>query len=96
MKPMLDMLNHNSRVKTSARVNGASRFLHGFVSVDNVEKNIESFRVRMMQKSPVGLVVDSTGSLDNIFNQMSLTDLRVKSYRRSVSAQVAVRECVAG
>jgi hypothetical protein len=31
---MLDMLNHDSRVKTSARVHGASRFLHGFGSLE--------------------------------------------------------------
>jgi hypothetical protein len=135
MTPMLDMFNHDPRVKTSARVDGAERFLlevdsesifsaeakeqpdwkdqlfgmfgggagdtpsytpgsevyvsygdfdnletlcnYGFVAVDNVAKNIESFRVRMVRKAPVGLIVDSTGSMDNIFNQMSLTDLRV-------------------
>ena len=135
MTPLLDMFNHDSRVKTSARVDGASRFLlevdsdsalqgfeeeakeqgwqdqlmglfgagsndggyqpgrevyvsygnfdnmetmcnYGFVAEDNA-CNMESFRVRMLGKAPVGLVVDSTGSLDNIFNAMSLTDLRV-------------------
>ena len=131
MTPMLDMFNHNSRVKTSARVDGASRFLlevdsdsifassekeqdwkdqlfggffgggdsaykpgkevfvsygdfdnmetlcnYGFVAEDNVS-NIESFRVRMMGKAPIGLVVDQNCSLDNVYNQFSLTDLRV-------------------
>lgn len=30
-----------------------------------------------MGKAPVGLVIDSVGSIDNIYNAMSLTDLRV-------------------
>lgn len=142
MTPMLDMFNHNSRVKTSARVDGGDRFWldvdsdsillggqnsdsagksaepdwkdqlmgmfggvlgsnepiykpgtqvfvsygdfdnmetlcnYGFVDPDNVA-NSETFRVRLMGKAPAFLVVDPKGSVDNIINQMSLTDLRV-------------------
>jgi hypothetical protein len=130
MTPLLDMFNHDPSVKTSARVDGASRFLlevdsdsifanikqepdwkdqlfgmfgggessyqpgrevsvsygdfdnletlcdYGFVSSDNAA-NVETFRVRVMGKGSQCLVVDPKGSIDNIFNQLSLTDLRV-------------------
>lgn len=132
--PMLDMFNHKSGVKTSARVDGANRFLlevekksalassdekddggdwtkqlmgmfgggaekaytkgtevfvsygnfdnmetlcnYGFVEEDNAS-NVETFRVRIMGKAPAFLVVDPDGSIDNMINQLSLTDLRV-------------------
>jgi hypothetical protein len=130
MTPVLDMLNHDASVKTSARVDGAERLLlevnkesvfktkepstdwkdqvfglfgggqsdyqpgaelfvsygafdnletlcnYGFVSV-NSPTNIESIRVRAMGKASQSLVVDSKGTIDNIYNQISLTDLRV-------------------
>lgn len=138
LTPVLDMFNHNSRVKTSARVDGADRFLlevdsksillggsstttdesdwtdklfgmlgggkssgeatykagtevfvsygdfdnletlcnYGFVDEDNIS-NVETFRVRIMGKAPAYLVVDPNGSIDNMFNQLSLADLRV-------------------
>ncbi|CAJ1950490.1 unnamed protein product [Cylindrotheca closterium] len=142
MTPVLDMLNHDARVKTSARVDGADRLLleatsdtiyltgqdgkeedsgndwksqlfggffaggnnegstpsfrageevfvsygnfdnletlcnYGFVAEDNVA-NIESFRVRVMGKAPAYLVIEKDGSIDNLFNMISLTDLRV-------------------
>ncbi|KAL3942903.1 MAG: hypothetical protein SGBAC_002975 [Bacillariaceae sp.] len=147
MTPLLDMLNHDSRVKTSARLDGANRLLleatsdtiyltgqedkkeedsnndwksqlfggffggvgggdnnsdaipsfrpgqevfvsygnfdnmetlcnYGFVAENNVA-NIESFRVRVMGKAPAYLIIENDGSIDNLFNMLSLTDLRV-------------------
>lgn len=135
MTPLLDMLNHDSRVKTSARVDGADRLLleatydtifveeensksndwadqvfggflgggsnkasfqpgkevfvsygdfdnmetlcnYGFVAEDN-SVNIDTFRVRVMRKAPAYLVIEKDGSIDNLFNTISLTDLRV-------------------
>ena len=130
MTPLLDMLNHDSRVKTSARVDGADRLLlevtsdtifledeksgsdwtnqifggffggdsfragqevfvsygdfdnlellcnYGFVANNNVA-NVETFRVRVMRKQPSFLVIDDTGSIDNMYNQLSLADLRM-------------------
>lgn len=142
MTPVLDMLNHDARVKTSARVDGAGRLLleatsktiylpgqdkkegdlggdwknqlfggffgggggasdkpsfrpgqevfvsygdfdnmellcnYGFVDENNVA-NIESFRVRVLGKSPVYLIVDKDGSVDNLYNTIALADLRV-------------------
>jgi len=141
MTPVLDMLNHDARVKTSARVDGADRLLleatsdtiyltgpdetkedegdwktqlfggffgggnsnsdtpsfgagqevfvsygdfdnletlcnYGFVAENN-PSNIESFRVRVMGKAPAYLVVEKDGPIDNLFNTISLTGLRV-------------------
>jgi hypothetical protein len=136
MTPLLDMFNHKSTVRTSARVDGGDRFLlevdshsilgtnpkngdnewtnqlwnflggggasslspyqsgkevfvsygnfdnmetlcnYGFVDEDNAA-NVETFRVRLLGKAPSYLVVDSTGSIDTLINQLSLTDLRV-------------------
>lgn len=39
--------------------------------------NVETFRVRIMSKAPAYLVVENYGSIDNLFNALSLTDLRV-------------------
>lgn len=141
MTPMLDMLNHDPRVKTTARVDGGDRLLlevshdtmfveeqspdkqddkqgdwasqmfgglfgglsqsnqnsfrpgkEVFVSYgnfDNVETlcnygfvdsfnicNMETIQVRVMRKAPVFMIVDSSGSIDNVYNQMSLDSLR--------------------
>lgn len=135
MTPLLDMLNHDPRVKTSARIDGADRLLleatydtifveeensksnnwadqvfggffgggsnkasfqpgkevfvsygdfdnmetlcnYGFVAEDN-SVNIDTFRVRVMRKAPAYLVIEKDGSIDNLFNMISLTDLRV-------------------
>jgi hypothetical protein len=134
MTPLLDMFNHKADITTSARVDGANRFLLqiekdsillptrakqrglttqlremlipgsegggkdqngsevyvSYGSFDNMETlcnygfidenntcNVETFRVRLRGKGPVYLVVDPDGCIDNIFNQLSLTDLRV-------------------
>lgn len=138
--PMLDMLNHDARVKTTARIdddkrlllevskdtafveevsqdqqaqkndNWANQLLGGlfgglstseggfrpgkevlvsYGNFDNVETlcnygfvapfnvcNMETIQVRAMRKAPVFIVVDSSGSIDNIYNQMSLDSLR--------------------
>jgi hypothetical protein len=135
MTPLLDMLNHDPRVKTSARIDGADRLLleatydtifveeensksnnwadqvfggffgggsnkasfqpgkevfvsygdfdnmetlcnYGFVAEDN-SVNTDTFRVRVMRKAPAYLVIEKDGSIDNLFNTISLTDLRV-------------------
>jgi hypothetical protein len=138
MTPLLDMLNHDPKVKTTARVDPADRLLlevtqdtiylpggttktynddswtnqifggfftgntneasfeagkevfvsygdfdnmetlcnYGFVADDNIA-NVETFKVRVMRKAPAFLVVDETGSIDNLFNTLSLADLRV-------------------
>lgn len=135
--PMLDMFNHKSTIRTSARVDGGNRFLlevdsnsiletdnqnsqpandwtkqlfsffggknskqdeytsgkevfvsygnfdnmetlcnYGFVDEDNTA-NMETFRVRLLGKAPAYMLVDSSGSIDNMLNQLSLADLRV-------------------
>lgn len=49
---------------------------YGFASLDNV-CNIEQFKVRSMGSGPAILVVDSEGTIDNLFNTMSLNALRI-------------------
>ena len=51
---------------------------YGFCAVENVS-NIEQFRVRSigMGTKPALLVVDTQGTIDNIFNTMSLDSLRL-------------------
>lgn len=49
---------------------------YGFIEDKNCD-NIESFRVRVKGRGVQGLVVDQNGSLDNMYNQLSLGDLRV-------------------
>jgi len=51
---------------------------YGFCSVENTS-NIEQFRVRSlgMGTKPTLLVVDNKGTIDNIFNTMSLDSLRM-------------------
>lgn len=51
---------------------------YGFVALDNV-CNIEQFKVRSlsMGSGPAILVVDSEGTIDNLFNTMSLNALRM-------------------
>jgi hypothetical protein len=133
--PMLDMFNHDPSYKTSARVDGADRFMlevdsqailgksskqnsidwkdqvfgffsggndnnlkknevfvsygafdsietlcnYGFVSDKPNMCNIEQFKVRYlgMRSEPAILVVDNEGSIDNLFNTMSLDSLRL-------------------
>jgi hypothetical protein len=139
--PMLDMFNHDSSYKTSARVDGGDRLILevsegsifglaasagndkskdwkdnlfgmfsgggndnsyrpgaevfvSYGSFDNVETlanygfvsdspnvcNIEQFKVRSLTMGPGGpaiLIVDNEGSIDNLFNTMSLDALRL-------------------
>jgi hypothetical protein len=134
MTPMLDMFNHDSRVKTTARVdqdrdlflNVASQSLsipqkeeqedwkdrlwnvfgndrssgandgpqevfisygelsnietlcnYGFISENDC--NTEAFEIRLLGQPPITLVADASGSIENnVFNQMSLQDVRLK------------------
>ena len=133
MTPLLDMFNHKSNVKTSARVVERNRFMleveaksvlgtsegaktgdwtdqlfglfsgksgdiykpgeevyvsygnfdnmetlcnYGFVDEENAS-NVETFRVRLLGKATSYLLVNSNGSINNMSNQLSLTDLRI-------------------
>jgi hypothetical protein len=49
---------------------------YGFVP-DNNGCNTETFQVRMMRQPPATIVVDNTGSMDNVFNQLTLSSLRL-------------------
>jgi hypothetical protein len=148
--PMLDMFNHDSTYKTSARVDGADRLMlevssdcilgssssssstsetsdwkdkmfgffkggsnddanegtevfvsygafdnietltnYGFISEKPNACNIEQFKVRFLGRSdPANLVVDSEGSIDNLYNTMSLDSLRL-----SLATPSEIEEC---
>jgi hypothetical protein len=49
---------------------------YGFVP-DHNGCNTETFQVRMMRQPPATIVVDDTGSMDNVFNQLTLSSLRL-------------------
>jgi hypothetical protein len=49
---------------------------YGFVP-DNNGCNTETLTVRMMRQPPATIVVDDTGSMDNMFNQLTLSSLRL-------------------
>jgi hypothetical protein len=49
---------------------------YGFVS-DNNGCNTETFEVRMMRHPTATIVLEATGSIDNVFNQLTLSSLRL-------------------